>query len=87
MSRDPFNNNNVEELFRRFVLELDGMWNSMNMPDEQRIFNFDEIYNAISVSSPPITIFDPDNKDLRYVVEDRLRRRRGCNGRQIRRIE
>lgn len=90
MINGNFNDEDVGQVFNRFMVELDERWNSMNIPNEQRFFNFDEVYNAACIRQPPIPIFDPTNIELRNAVEDRLRTRRPIefvNGRQIRRIE
>jgi hypothetical protein len=90
MVNGRFNDNDIEQLFHRFMAELDERWNAMNMPNERRFFNFDEIYDAACIRHPPLSIFEPANIELRRAVENILVRRRRIefvNEREIHRIE
>jgi DNA-binding LacI/PurR family transcriptional regulator len=89
MERASFKDNEVEELATRFMRELNNMWVTLSVPDNQKLFNFDEIYDFAFTTTPPITTFEPTNRELRNAVEGLLIRRNlieFVNDRQIRRV-
>ncbi len=89
MERAPFRDNDVEDLAARFMRELNAMWVTLSVPDNQKFFNFDEIYDFACTPTPPITTFEPTNRELRKAVEKLLIRRNlieFVNDRQILRV-
>jgi hypothetical protein len=89
MERAPFGDNDIEELSTRFMRELNKMWETLSVPDNQKFFKFDEIYDFACTTTPPITTFEPTNRELRNAVEGLLIRRNlieFVNDRQIRRV-
>ncbi len=89
MERAPFRDNDDEDLAARFMRELNNRWVTLSVPDNQKFFNFDEIYDFACTTTPPITTFEPTNRELRNAVEELLIRRNlieFVNDRQIRRV-
>jgi regulator of sigma D len=89
MVNGRFNNDDVEQLFNRFIVELNERWDSINISPEQRLLNFDDVYNAAAIRHPQIRIFEPASIELRNAVESRLiasKRIEFVKDRQIRRI-
>ena len=69
MERAPFKNTDVEELATRFMRELNNRWVTIPLPDNKKLFNFDEIYDAAC------NTIDQTNTELRKAVKDALIRR------------
>ncbi len=89
MERAPFKDTDDEDLSTRFMRELNNRWVTLSVPDNQKFFNFDEIYDFACTTTPPITTFEPTNRELRNAVEELLIRRNlieFVNDRQIRRV-
>ena len=88
MERAPFRGTDDEDLATRFMRELNNRWVTLSVPDNQKFFDFDEIYD-FACTTTPITTFEPTNRELRNAVEELLIRRNlieFVNGRQIRRL-
>ncbi len=69
MESAPFKNTDVDELATRFMRELNNRWVTIPLPDNKKLFNFDEIYDAAC------NTIDQTNTELRKAVKDALIRR------------
>ena len=69
MESAPFKNTDVDELATRFMRELNNKWVTIPLPDNKKLFNFDEIYDAAC------NTIDQTNTELRKAVKDALIRR------------
>ncbi len=84
MESAPFKNNNVDELATRFMRELNNIWVTMPLPDNKKLFNFDEIYDAAC------NTIDQTNTELRKAVRNALIRKGlidFVNDRQFQRVD
>ena len=83
MESAPFKNTDVDELATRFMRELNNRWVTIPLPDNKKLFNFDEIYDAAC------NTIDQTNTELRKAVKDALIRRgliNFVNDRQFQRV-
>ena len=69
MERAPFKDTDDEDLATRFMRELNNRWVTIPLPDNKKLFNFDEIYDAAC------NTIDQTNTELRKAVKDALIRR------------
>ena len=69
MESAPFKNTDVDKLATRFMRELNNRWVTIPLPDNKKLFNFDEIYDAAC------NTIDQTNTELRKAVKDALIRR------------
>ncbi len=84
MERVPFNDEDIDVLVARIMSELNNRWVTIPLPDNQKFFNFDEIYDEAG------TAIDQTNAELRKAVKDALIRRgliRFVNDRQFQRVD